>query len=189
MIEPRRDDTASDASLSPASLHGRLQHLERRLRLAMGLVTSLAICLALLAILLVTRGAASSPAQDLVVRDDAGNVRIRSDLHGGAAVLEFLDDKGHPRAWIGVSGNRGAVGLSDSPRGSRDEPHVLLGSTERGLVVRDDKASVELRIGADHAPVLRMRDANEAASWLVRADAAVGLYEYRKIVAAPPAGD
>src|SRR5512144_360132 len=93
--------TQGDAALSATSLSGRLDELERRAARATKLVTWLAAIIALLLAVLITRLVPADDPRELVVRDAEGKPRIRSDLYGRDAVLEFLDEEGHVRAWIG----------------------------------------------------------------------------------------
>jgi hypothetical protein len=156
------------------------------MRRSMALIVALSLLVGLLALLVVVRAPAPPDGAELLVNDVDGRPRIRSEVIGDQAVLEFLDGSGHVRAWIGHRLGQGAVGLSDTLHDARDAPDVRLGSSDKGLVARAGDSEVELRIGSDGVPYLGMRDGRGDRAWLVRGDPAMGLMEHRKRAPAPP---
>ena len=172
-----------DARLSPASLRGHLQDLERRLSRARRVTIGLQLVISLLLIALIM--AVARRESGLLIEDDAGRPAIRSYTRGGEAVIEFLDEKGNVRASIGQAHGTGRLALSDRALPRRAEPSVELTADVARLTLRRAGAESWFGFLYDGSSVLSMDAPDGERAWLVRADAEVGLYEYRQRPPAP----
>ncbi len=179
---PREARPPGDAALSPASLYGHLQDLERRVARGrrVGYV-HLGVTALVLGALLITL--ARGPAEILADGPD-GRARIRASAEGSSALIEFLDERGRVVTTIGQLGGTGLLELERSENPPSAPPDVQLSASRTGLSLNRSKGEITLEIDATGRPRIGMLGGDGEPLWNMFERSAGGLHEYRRASAA-----
>ena len=172
-----------DARLSPASLRGHLQDLERRIFKARRVTVALQVTIALLLVALVVTLARQK--KNLLVEDDEGRPRIEANVSDGQALLEFIDSGGVLRASLGESGGAGVFRLYGPTATQGSQLAVELFADPPRLVLWRDESEVVLGLDLGGMPWFRASGRDGETLWSQRETLEGGLHEYRRRSPAP----
>lgn len=179
---PDPPSEAEDVRLTPASLRGHLQDLERRLFRARRVTIALQLTIALLLAALVVTLAGRK--RDVLVEDDEGRPRIETYVSDREALLRIIDRDGVVRASFGESFGTSVLRLHGQESSQEGEVMVELATNPPRLALRHNEAEIGLDLGLQGIPWIRARGRDGKLVWSVREDEYRGVYEYRR---RPPA--
>jgi len=181
---PDPPSDAEDVRLTPASLRGHLQDLERRLFKARRMTIALQLTIALLLVALIVT--VTKRSRGFVIEDDEGRPRIEASVDFDRSLLEFLDHDGVVRARLGERNGEGVMELYSARMSSTSEPAVELVAYPPRLTLRHEPAEVRLGLEFGGLPELDMTGREGRTVWFLREDPDFGVYEYRRRPPPPP---
>lgn len=175
---PDPPSDGEDVRLTPASLRGHLQDLERRLFKARRVTVALQVTIALLLAALVVTLARHK--ENLLVEDDEGRPRIEANVSDHQALLEFIDRDGVLRASLGESGGAGVLRMY-GPTATRGSQLVVeLRADPPRLVLWRDQSEVALGLERDGVPWIGARGPDGEPLWSISEALGGRLHEDRR---------